>query len=113
MLHTHFYRDRTNLFYIVKILPKVVIVLLNNMNIYSLRQQLSSSLVHLDISFSNEVTDFGIQNLIFPPTIISNRGRMGSSVKVNLTNTRARTSQAAKVLQVSIHRQNKNTAKPY
>ena len=55
----------------------------------------------LDASFSDDVTDFGIQNLIFPPTIISGRGNSSNGVKVNLTNTRARTSQVAKILQVS------------
>ena len=58
------------------------------------------SLVSLDASYSLEVTDFGIQNLIFPPTIISNRGNSNAGMKVNLTNTRARTSQIAKLLQV-------------
>ena len=58
------------------------------------------SLVSLDASYSLEVTDFGIQNLIFPPTIISNRGSSNAGMKVNLTNTRARTSQVAKLLQV-------------
>ena len=57
--------------------------------------------MNLDASYSDEVTDFGIQNLIFPPTIISNRGNSSHGIKVNLTNTRARTSQVAKVLQVS------------
>ena len=57
--------------------------------------------MNLDASYSEEVTDFGIQNLIFPPTIISNRGNSSNAIKVNLTNTRARTSQVAKVLQVS------------
>lgn len=56
--------------------------------------------MNLDVSFSDAVTDFGIQNLIFPPTIISSRGHSSNGVKVNLTNTRARTSQVAKVLQV-------------
>ena len=60
-----------------------------------------TSLASLDVSSSNEVTDFGIQNLIFPPTIISSRGSLNNGVKVNLTNTRARTSNVAKVLQVS------------
>ena len=59
-----------------------------------------SSLVSLDASYSHEVTDFGIQNLIFPPTILSNRGGSNAGMKVNLTNTRARTSQVAKLLQV-------------
>ena len=59
-----------------------------------------TSLASLDVSSSNEVTDFGIQNLIFPPTIISSRGSLNNGVKVNLTNTRARTSNVAKVLQV-------------
>ena len=59
------------------------------------------SLASLDVSSSNEVTDFGIQNLIFPPTILSSRGSLNNGVKVNLTNTRARTSNVAKVLQVS------------
>ena len=57
--------------------------------------------MYLDASYSDEVTDFGIQNLIFPPTIISNRANSSNAIKVNLTNTRARTSQVAKVLQVS------------
>ena len=60
-----------------------------------------TSLASLDVSSSNEVTDFGIQNLIFPPTIISSRGSLNNGVKVNLTNTRARTSNVAKVLQVN------------
>ena len=64
------------------------------MNVYN------SSLVSLDVSYSLEVTDFGVQNLIFPPTILSNRGSANTGMKVNLTNTRARTSQVAKILQV-------------
>ena len=58
-------------------------------------------MVNLDASYSDKVTDFGIQNLIFPPTVISNRGSSSSGIKVNLTNTRARTSQVAKILQVN------------
>ena len=50
----------------------------------------------LDVSGSKNVTDFGIQNLIFPPTITK-------AAKINLSNTRARTSQVAKILQVEEH----------
>ena len=48
----------------------------------------------LDVSGSKNVTDFGVQNLIFPPSVV------GKAAKVNLSNTRARTSQVAKILQV-------------
>ena len=48
----------------------------------------------LDVSGSKNVTDFGIQNLVFPPNVLS------KAVKINLSNTRARTSQVAKILQV-------------
>ena len=70
----------------------------NDFRHYSLKFQGCTTLQYLDITGSTDVTDLGIQNLVFPLSI-QKAGR------VNLVNTRARTNPPAKQLHTVMARQ--------